>query len=97
MIKRNILIGALLLLLIVTGVAMAYSSSNFVLHRFTLFSGGTAVSSNYSVTAVIGQPATGSINGPNYTVSSGFLFPNAASTDPGFGLDNTIYLPLITR
>lgn len=97
MIKRKILAGTLLLLLIVTGVAMAYSSSNFVLQRFTLLSGGTAVSSSYSVTAVIGQPATGSSNGPNHTLISGFLYPNVDSTDPGFGLDNTVYLPLIPK
>lgn len=86
--KRKLLLIVLLLLLISVGIVMAQSSTNFILQRSAMFSGGVANSANYTVTAVIGQPATDIVVSANHNMSAGFLQP-----DSGF----EVYLPMITR
>ncbi len=88
MMKRRLLLIALVVLLISVGLAVAQSSSNFVMQRFVMVSGGTAESAQYKVNAVIGQPATGVVNGANYKGSIGFLFPESRFE---------LYLPLVIR
>ncbi len=87
--KRKLLLLALALLLISVGMVVAQSSTNYVLQRSVMFSGGMADSANYSVTSVIGQPATDVVVGASHTVSAGFLQPDSG----GF----KVYLPLMTK
>jgi hypothetical protein len=74
-IQRKILVLALALLLISAGIVAAQSSSNFIMQRFVMVGGSSADSSNYSVTSVFGQPATGVFNSGSYEVTAGFLHP----------------------
>ena len=87
--QRKLILLILLLLLISVGIAVAQSSTNFTVHRSVMLSGGEADSANYSVTSVIGQPATGIGDNANYTVSAGFLHSS--------GANNTIWLPVILK
>jgi hypothetical protein len=88
--QKKLLIFALLLLMFFVGMGvMAQSSSNYVLQRFTMSSGGHSSSTNFSVDAVIGQPATDVSVGTDYAVSAGFLKPA--------GLNNKVWLPLVLR
>ncbi len=52
MIKRKLLLLALVLLLISVGLVVAQSSTNYTMQRFVMMSGGAADSANYSVTSV---------------------------------------------
>jgi hypothetical protein len=78
-IQRKILLLILALLLISAGVVAAQSSSNFILERFVMVGGSSADSTNYAVTSVFGQPATGVFNSGSYEVTAGFLQPNQQS------------------
>lgn len=60
-----------------------------MLQRFTMSSGGHSSSTNFSVNAVIGQPATDVLVGTDYAVSAGFLQPE--------GLNQKVWLPLVLR
>lgn len=88
--QKKLLIFALLLLMFFVGMGvMAQSSDNYVLQRFTLSSGGHSGSANFSVDAVIGQPATDVSAGTDYVVSAGFLQPT--------GLNHKVWLPFVVR
>ena len=65
MMRRKILLFALLLLLISAGIVVAESSTHLITQRFVLVAGGTADSANYTVTSVFGQPATDVVNSAN--------------------------------
>lgn len=73
--QRKLLLLALVLLVIPIGMVAAYSSANFVTQRFVLVGGGASDSASFSITSVIGQPATDVVDSANYKVSGGFLFP----------------------
>lgn len=88
--KHKLLLLALLLLMFSVGIgALAQSSDNFVLDRFTMSSGGHSGSANFSVDGVIGQPGVGWTAGTDYAVSAGFLQPS--------GLSQKVWLPMVTR
>ena len=91
MIQRKLLLLALVLLLISVGIVVAQSSTNYILQRSVMISGGSADSANYSVTSVIGQPATGVVDSSNYRVSAGFLQP----LQQGSGY--SVWLPVILK
>ncbi len=86
--RRTILL-VLGLLLIPVGMVVAQSSTNFVVQRFTVYSGGSASSAQYRVRSVIGQPAAGIVSSSRYRVSAGFLYPQEAVFD--------VWLPMIRR
>lgn len=75
MMQQKLLLLILVLLLISVGIAVAHSSTNYILQRSVLLSGGLADSANYKVISVIGQPATGVVDSTNYSVTAGFLRP----------------------
>ena len=86
--QRKLLLFALVLLLIPVGMVAAQSSTNYVMQRFVVVGGGSADSASFSVTSVIGQPATDVVSSSNYKVSGGFLYPSA---------DSRIWLPTIQK
>lgn len=86
--KRKLLLLVFALLLISVGMVTANSSSNYILERFVMMSGGSANSANYQVDAVIGQTATGAVVSSNHKVTAGFLYPDSSYE---------VWLPLILR
>lgn len=88
MIKRKLLLLALVLLLISVGLVVAQSSTNYTMQRFVMFSGGAADSASYTVTAVIGQPATDVVVSANHKVSAGFLQPDS---------EFVVWLPVVVK
>ena len=91
MMQRKLLLFALVLLLIPVGMVAAQSSTNYAMQRFVVVGGGSADSASFSVTSVIGQPATDVVNSSNYRVSGGFLYP--IRQDSRF----RVWLPLVLR
>ena len=89
---RLLLLG-LVLLLIPVGIVAAQSSTNYVSPRFVTVSGDSAGSASFSVTSVIGQPATDVVASRSYKVSGGFLF----SSQQGSSSDIKMWLPLILK
>ena len=87
--KRKIILILLFLMLIPLGITLAQSSPSVINQQFALFSGGRSSSTNYSVDAVIGQPAAGVSSSANFQVSSG--------VPPSGSVGETIWLPMITR
>jgi hypothetical protein len=75
--QRKLLLLILVLLLISVGMVVAQSSTNFILQRSVLLSGGLVDSANYKVNSVIGQPATGVVDSSNYQVTAGYLSPES--------------------
>ena len=92
MIKRRKFLPFLFMLLMVSGgVVVAQSSTNFIMQRFETASGGMAESTNYKVSAVIGQPVTDLGDSSNYQVSDGFLFPQHQQQT------SKLWLPLVVK
>lgn len=91
--KRKITIGCIFLLcvLLLTGNALAMSSTNYRLDWFTPLtgSGGAASSLHYAVGFTVGQSAIGSVSSPSYGVCLGYWCGAAAQ--------HRIYLPLVQR
>jgi len=82
-----------MLLLIPIGSAAAQPSTNYVMQRSVITSGGLANSASYSVTSVIGQPVTDVMNNTSYQVSGGFShMPQQASQ-----IDHQLWLPVIVK
>ena len=92
MIPRRLILLALVLLLPV-GVVAAQSSTNYVSQRFVAVGGDSAGSASFSVTSVIGQPATNVVNSPSYKVSGGFLYPS----HQGSFSDKKVWLPMLLK
>lgn len=90
MIQRKLWLLALLLLLTPVGIAAGHSSTTHVSPRVVMVGGGSAHSASFSVTAVIGQPATDAAASANYKVSGGFLFPLGQAAN-----DKQLWLPMI--
>ena len=89
--QHKLYLFALMFLLLSVGIVVAQKSTNYEVHRFVTVSGGTANSANYTINAVIGQPAVTVADGANYKSSAGFLFP--VQNDGRFD----IYLPLVLK
>ncbi len=85
---RKILLLVLILLLLSVGIVAANPSANFVMQRFVMVGGSSADSTNYSVTSVFGQPATGVFNGGGHEVTAGFLRPQQ---------DNKVWIPIVLK
>ena len=92
-VQRRLLLLVLVLLLTSVGMASARSSTNYVLQRSVTLGGGSADSAEYSVTAVIGQPATGVASSANFKISAGFLHPQGQNS----GIDYQLWLPLVQK
>ena len=87
--KLKFILFLILLLVVSVGIVAAQSSSNFVVQRHAINSGGVADSANYRVTSVIGQQATDMGGSANFKVSAGFLHP--------LGAKSTVYLPVVIK
>ncbi len=86
--RRNLLLLALVLaLLIPVGMVAAQSSANFTAQHTVIAGGGRAGSASFGVVSVIGQPVTDVARSANYTVSGGFLF----------SADQRVWLPMLLR
>lgn len=88
--KRTVILLALVLLLL-TGRALAMQSEHYRLDWFTPLtgSGGTANSTHYVVNFTVGQSAIGTFTGANYRGCLGYWC--------GAGGEYRIYLPLVLR
>jgi hypothetical protein len=87
--KLKFILFLIVLLVVSVGIVAAQSSSNFVVQRHVVGSGGVSDSANYKVTSVIGQQATDVGGSANFKVSAGFLHP--------LGAKSTVYLPIIVK
>jgi hypothetical protein len=89
--KKALIIGVFLAL-VVTTVALASQASNYLMTSTVVAAGGQrAVSTQYSLAYVVGQPIIGTGRSANYQACYGF---GCAQTTPR---PARIYLPLITR
>ena len=95
MTRRKVLLTILLLLLSSTGIAGAQSSQSFVAQRAVMTGGAMAGSANYTVIAVIGQPAVDVVGSDNYRVSGGFLWSRRAGSLSEEEIE--LWLPLIVK
>ena len=87
--KLKFILFLIALLVVSVGIVAAQSSSNFVVQRHAINSGGVAGSANYKVTSVIGQQDTDVGGSANFKVSAGFLHPLEQGS--------TVYLPIIMK
>ena len=87
--KQKCILLLIMLFLISAGIVVAQSSSNFVVQRHVVGSGGVSDSAHFKVTSVIGQSATDVGNSANFKVSAGFLYP--------LDTKSTVYLPIIVK
>ena len=93
MVQRRLLILAFVLVLMPAGMASARSLTTDISQRFVTLGGGSADSAGYSVTAVIGQPATGVASSANFKTSAGFLYPQGQDSV----IDYQLWLPLVQK
>lgn len=89
--KRRFILLSIIVLLVPAGMALAQTSTNYSLSRFVTVAGGSADSTSYSVTSVMGQPNTKTANSPNFKVSGGFLIPKRQEPVS----NKNIWLPII--
>ncbi len=90
--KRTAMLLALLGTLLLAGVALAMSSTNYRLDWFTPLTGGgggAASSTNYAINFTVGQSATGASSSTNYGSCLGYWC--------GADVEYKIYLPLVLR
>jgi hypothetical protein len=90
--KQTALLLALVVLLLLTGVALAMSSDNYRLDWFaplTSSGGGEASSSNYIVNLTVGQSAIGVSASTNYRGCLGYWC--------GVAVEYRVYLPLVLQ
>ncbi|HOT92655.1 MAG TPA: hypothetical protein PLJ78_17035 [Anaerolineae bacterium] len=94
--KRTAILVAVLLLLLLTGRALAMSSANYRLDWFTPLTGGGGgpmQSPNYAVNFTVGQSAVGTSAGTNYGGCLGYW----CGITGAVGAHYRIYLPLVLR
>ena len=85
------LVGTLLALLLLSGVALAQSGGGYDLSWNTIDGGGTfSAGGGYSLGGTIGQADAGTLSGAGYTLSGGFWGGGVAA---GY----RVYLPLVLR
>jgi hypothetical protein len=93
MTERTLIViaGALLFVLLLSGLALAMSSTNYTLDWFTPLtgSGGSASSTNYAVDFTVGQSAIGTSSSTNYGGCLGYWCGAAAAYK--------VCLPLLLR
>ena len=87
-------IGALVVLFLLAGGALAMSSANYRLDWFTPLTGGgggTASSTNYAVNLTIGQAAIGRSSSANTAAGLGYWY--------GYGVEPPfrVYLPVVLK
>ena len=90
--RKTIALLAVLLCILLTGSALAMSSTNYKLDWFTPLTsggGGAASSTNYAVNLTIGQAAIGGSSSANYAVGLGYWYGAAAQYK--------IFLPIVLR
>lgn len=87
--KLKFILFLIVLLVVSVGIVAGQSSSNFVVQRHVVGSGGVSNSANFKVTSVIGQTSTDVGTSTNFKISAGFLHP--------LGQDSTVYLPIIVK
>jgi len=90
--RKTIALLAVLLCILLTGSALAMSSTNYKLDWFTPLTsggGGAASSANYAVNLTIGQAAIGASAGNDYRVGLGYWH--------GVAIDHKIFLPVVLR
>jgi len=88
----SVIAGALLCTLLLAGVALAMSSTNYRLDWFTPGTsggGGAAGSTHYAVNLTVGQSAIGMSTSANYGGCLGYWC--------GAAVEYKIYLPLVLR
>ena len=88
------IIGALVVLYLLAGMALAMSSANYRLDWFTPLTsggGGSASSTNYAVNLTMGQAAIGGSSSANYTAGLGYWY--------GYGVEQSfqVYLPVVIK
>jgi hypothetical protein len=85
-------IGALVILCLMAGGALAMSSAEYRLDWFTPLTsggGGAASSTNYAVNLTVGQAAIGGSSSANYVAGLGYWY--------GFELQFPLYLPIVVK
>ena len=92
--RKTIALLAVLLCILLTGSALAMSSTNYRLDWFTPLTsggGGAASSTNYAVNLTIGQAAIGGSSSANYAAGLGYWY----GVD-WYGIEQPflVYLPL---
>jgi hypothetical protein len=90
--RKTIALLAVLLCILLTGSALAMSSTNYRLDWFTPLTsggGGAASSTNYAVNLTVGQTAIGPSSSTNYQVGLGYWYGAAAQYK--------IFLPIVLR
>ena len=89
--KRITFVLILVALLVLASSVLAMESTHYSLAWFTPMtgSGGTAASSNYSVSFTVGQSAVGATSSTNYEGCLGYWCQG--------GVTFSIYLPLVLR
>ena len=90
--RKTIALLAVLLCILLTGSALAMSSTNYRLDWFTPMTGGgggPAVSTNYAVNLTVGQTAIGASSSTNYQVGLGYWY--------GVGQQFQVYLPIVLK
>ncbi len=88
------LVGTLLILLLLSGVALAQSGGGYDLTWSTVDGGGYTFSTGggYALGGTVGQADAGTLSGGGYTLSGGF-WGGASGTVVGY----SIYLPLALK
>jgi hypothetical protein len=90
--RKTIALLAVLLCILLTGSALAMSSTNYRLDWFTPLTsggGGAASSTNYAINLTVGQAAIGGSSSANYAVGLGYWY--------GVAVGYKVYLPLVLR
>lgn len=84
----------LVIILALTGIALAWASDGYDLSWYSVDGGGAMLSSSggYTLGGTIGQPDAGLLTGGNYTFGGGFWGGGKLS-----GVDRDVHLPLVLR
>jgi hypothetical protein len=92
--QKTIALLVVLLCVLLTGSALAMSSTNYRLDWYTPLTGGgggAASSTNYAINLTIGQAAIGESSSANYTAGLGYWY--------GYGVEQQfqVYLPVVLK
>ncbi len=90
--KRVVVISALIILILLTGSALAMESDNYKLDWFTPLTssgGGVVSSANYAINFTVGQAVIGTADSTSYVGCLGYWCSTA--------VEYRVYLPLILR
>ena len=90
--RKTIALLVVLLCVLLTGSALAMSSTNYRLDWFTPLTsggGGAASSTNYAVNLTVGQAAIGGLSSANYAAGLGYWY--------GVEQQLRVYLPIVLK